>query len=134
MVGLILCFMSSQISANSCMRKKNKFRYKVTKGQGKYIVFLSVILSSFVVACLFIVLIKNIKSDLDIKAVFFVPFLFGVALILFKLTVYNYDSIDLCAEDIIEAGDRNGSLVVIVVIAISLILLKIEKMIMGIRA
>ena len=116
------------------MRKKNKFRYKVTKGQGKYIVFLSVILSSFVVACLFIVLIKNIKSDLDIKAVFFVPFLFGVALILFKLTVYNYDSIDLCAEDIIEAGDRNGSLVVIVVIAISLILLKIEKMIMGIRA
>ena len=126
--------MSSQISANSCMRKKNKFRYKVTKGQGKYIVFLSVILSSFVVACLFIVLIKNIKSDLDIKAVFFVPFLFGVALILFKLTVYNYDSIDLCAEDIIEAGDRNGSLVVIVVIAISLILLKIEKMIMGIRA
>ena len=132
MVGLILCFMSSQISANSCMRKKNKFRYKVTKGQGKYIVFLSVILSSFVVACLFIVLI--IKSDLDIKAVFFVPFLFGVALILFKLIVYNYDSIDLCAEDIIEAGDRNGSLVVIVVIAISLILLKIEKMIMGIRA
>lgn len=126
--------MSSQISANSCMRKKNKFRYKVTKGQGKYIVFLSVVLSSFVVACLFIVLIKNIKSDLDIKAVFFVPFLFGVALILFKLTVYNYDSIDLCAEDIIEAGDRNGSLVVIVVIAISLILLKIEKMIMGIRA
>ena len=126
--------MSSQISANSCMRKKNKFRYKVTKGQGKYIVFLSVILSSFVVACLFIVLIKNIKSDLDIKAVFFVPFLFGVALILFILTVYNYDSIDLCAEDIIEAGDRNGSLVVIVVIAISLILLKIEKMIMGIRA
>lgn len=126
--------MSSQISANSCMRKRNKFRYKVTKGQGKYIVFLSVILSSFVVACLFIVLIKNIKSDLDIKAVFFVPFLFGVALILFKLTVYNYDSIDLCAEDIIEAGDRNGSLVVIVVIAISLILLKIEKMIMGIRA
>ena len=99
------------------MRKRNKFRYKVTKGQGKYIVFLSVILSSFVVACLFIVLIKNIKSDLDIKAVFFVPFLFGVALILFKLTVYNYDSIDLCAEDIIEAGDRNGSLVVIVVIA-----------------
>ena len=131
---MILCFMSSQISANSCMRKKNKFRYKVTKGQGKYIVFLSVVLSSFVVACLFIVLIKNIKSDLDIKAVFFVPFLFGVALILFKLTVYNYDSIDLCAEDIIEAGDRNGSLVVIVVIAISLILLKIEKMIMGIRA
>lgn len=126
--------MSSQISANSCMRKRNKFRYKVTKGQGKYIVFLSVILSSFVVACLFIVLIKNIKSDLDIKAIFFVPFLFGVALILFKLTVYNYDSIDLCAEDIIEAGDRNGSLVVIVVIAISLILLKIEKMIMGIRA
>lgn len=126
--------MSSQISANSCMRKKNKFRYKVTKGQGKYIVFLSVVLSSFVVACLFIVLIKNIKSDLDIKAVFFVPFLFDVALILFKLTVYNYDSIDLCAEDIIEAGDRNGSLVVIVVIAISLILLKIEKMIMGIRA
>ena len=126
--------MSSQISANSCMRKKNKFRYKVTKGQEKYIVFLSVVLSSFVVACLFIVLIKNIKSDLDIKAVFFVPFLFGVALILFKLTVYNYDSIDLCAEDIIEAGDRNGSLVVIVVIAISLILLKIEKMIMGIRA
>lgn len=126
--------MSSQISANSCMRKRNKFRYKVTKGQGKYIVFLSVILSSFVVACLFIVLIKNIKSDLDIKAVFFVPFLFGVALILFKLTVCNYDSIDLCAEDIIEAGDRNGSLVVIVVIAISLILLKIEKMIMGIRA
>lgn len=131
---MILCFMSSQISANSCMRKKNKFRYKVTKGQGKYIVFLSVVLSSFVVACLFIVLIKNIKSDLDIKAVFFVPFLFDVALILFKLTVYNYDSIDLCAEDIIEAGDRNGSLVVIVVIAISLILLKIEKMIMGIRA
>ena len=126
--------MSSQISANSCMRKKNKFRYKVTKGQGKYIVFLSVVLSSFVVACLFIVLIKNIKSDLDIKAVFFVPFLLGVALILFKLTVYNYDSMDLCAEDIIEAGDRNGSLVVIVVIAISLILLKIEKMIMGIRA
>ena len=131
---MILCFMSSQISANSCMRKKNKFRYKVTKGQGKYIVFLSVVLSSFVVACLFIVLIKNIKSDLDIKAVFFVPFLLGVALILFKLTVYNYDSMDLCAEDIIEAGDRNGSLVVIVVIAISLILLKIEKMIMGIRA
>ena len=131
---MILCFMSSQISANSCMRKKNKFRYKVTKGQGKYIVFLSVVLSSFVVACLFIVLIKNIKSDLDIKAVFFVPFLFDVALILFKLTVYNYDSIDLCAEDIIEAGDRNGSLVVIVVIAISLILFKIEKMIMGIRA